>query len=123
MLPVVLDTEKVNVLMEDSKNGNEITIDLPRQKVVRNNREEYSFEVDIIVKNRLLTGLDNIGETLLKEHLIKRFEMMRSAYYPWLDGVTMPFVPVPLVTKSTTCTSQYKGQSSTARYANVNVDW
>lgn len=116
LLPVVLDAKQVNVLIEDSKNGNDITVDLSQLKVVRSNGEEFVFEVDPVVRHRLLNGLDDIGETLLKEELIKKFENLRSSYYPWLDGATTSFVP-------SVSASQLKRFSSDAAGHGVRVNW
>jgi len=90
MLPLTLPREQVVELLKDTATpGTEITIDLPNQKVIRPNGEEYTFEIDAFRKKCLINGLDKIGLTLEKETSISGFEHHRSKYYPWLDGASM----------------------------------
>ena len=90
MLPLVLTREEVEVLLADAADpSNELTVDLPNQKVVRSNGESFSFEIDSFRKMCLLNGLDKIGLTLEKVDDIARFEGERSKKYPWLDGASM----------------------------------
>ena len=100
MLPLTLPREQVALLMEDSVTpGTEITVDLPNQKVIRPNGEEFSFEIDAFKKDCLLNGLDKIGLTLEKTDKIDTFEGTRSSRFPWLDGAafkvpdTVPMYP------------------------------
>ena len=67
ILPIVLKPEEVELLMEDSKNGENarISIDLERQIVQSSEGVEFSFEIDEFKKHCLLNGLDDIGLTCL----------------------------------------------------------
>jgi len=90
MLPLTLTREEVEILLDDASNpDNELTIDLPNQKVIRSNGESFEFEIDAFRKICLLNGLDKIGLTLEKVDKIAAFETMRSEKYPWLDGASM----------------------------------
>ncbi|VEU41852.1 unnamed protein product [Pseudo-nitzschia multistriata] len=90
MLPLVLTRDEVEVLLKDSEDpNNELTVDLPNQKVIRSNGESFDFEIDSFRKMCLLNGLDKIGLTLEKVDQIAEFETKRSASYPWLDGASM----------------------------------
>ena len=90
MLPLTLTREEVEVLLDDSLDANnELTVDLPNQKVIRSNGESFDFVVDPFRKNCLLNGLDNIGLTLEKVEQISAFETERSKAYPWLDGASL----------------------------------
>jgi len=90
MCPVVLKREEVEILLKDAKDpDNELTIDLPNQKVIRMNGEFFEFEMDPFRKMCLENGLDKIGLTLEKEDQIFAFEKVRSERYPWLDGASM----------------------------------
>lgn len=90
MCPITLSREEVEILLEDSADpNNELTVDLPNQKVIRSNGESFSFEMDPFRKNCLLNGLDKIGLTLEKVDKIAEFEAIRSVQYPWLDGASM----------------------------------
>lgn len=90
MLPVTLPRDQVEILLADvSKPGVELTVDLPNQKVIRPNGEEFSFEIDSFKKDCLVNGLDKIGLTLAKSDKIAAFETVRSEKFPWLDGAAM----------------------------------
>ncbi|MBI0535301.1 3-isopropylmalate dehydratase small subunit [Roseomonas sp. KE2513] len=88
VLPIRLPREICDQLMEDARLGANarITIDLPRQVVVRPNGEEIPFEVDALRKHRLLHGLDDIGETMQRAAVIEGFEQKQRAAQPWLYG-------------------------------------
>jgi 3-isopropylmalate dehydratase len=89
MLPLVLKREEVEVLLEEAKNNaNELTVDLPNQKVLLSDGRSFSFDIDPFRKKCLVDGLDKIGLTLAKEKEIDAFERKRSILTPWLDGVT-----------------------------------
>lgn len=84
MLPVTLERKQVEALLEDSTTaGTEITVDLPNQKVIRPNGEEFSFDIDPFRKHCLANGLDKIGLTLEKVDKIAHFEESR---FSWLNG-------------------------------------
>jgi 3-isopropylmalate dehydratase len=90
MLPLVLTREEVEVLLDDASDPeNELTVDLPEQKVFRSNGESFDFDIDQFRKTCLLKGLDKIGLTLEKSEEIAEFEKERSKAYPWLDGASM----------------------------------
>mmetsp|Transcript_4999 Transcript_4999/g.11113 ORF Transcript_4999/g.11113 Transcript_4999/m.11113 type:complete len:790 (-) Transcript_4999:1214-3583(-) len=90
MLPLILTREEVEVLLKDAEDpDNELTVDLPNQKVIRSNGESFEFEIDAFRKTCLLNGLDKIGLTLEKVDKIAEFETQRSKSYPWLDGASM----------------------------------
>lgn len=90
MLPLVLQREEVEVLLKEAEDpNNELTVDLPNQKVIRGNGETYDFDIDPFRKMCLLNGLDKIGLTLEKVDKIAAFEEKRSQMYPWLDGASM----------------------------------
>jgi 3-isopropylmalate dehydratase len=89
MLPVTLSRDQVEVLLKDASTpGTFITVDLPNQKVIRPNGEEFSFDIDPFRKTCLVNGLDKIGLTLAKSDKISDFEARRSIEFPWLDGAS-----------------------------------
>jgi 3-isopropylmalate/(R)-2-methylmalate dehydratase small subunit len=65
--------------------GYELTIDLPRQVVVKPDGTELAFEVQAFRKYCLLNGFDDIGLTLRYADKIKAFEAERLARKPWLN--------------------------------------
>ncbi len=64
--------------------GMQLTIDLPRQVVVRPDGSELHFEVQPFLKHCLVNGLDEIGLTLRHAEAIRSFEAQRLARQPWL---------------------------------------
>lgn len=52
----------------------QFTIDLPNQTVTTADGEEYKFEINSFVKEKIVKGLDNIGYILDKEDMVKEFE-------------------------------------------------
>ncbi len=88
VLPIRLPHDVCEQLMADARMGPNarITVDLPRQVVIRPNGEEIAFEVDPLRKERLLHGLDDIGETLRLAPAIDTYEARLKTERPWLDA-------------------------------------
>ncbi len=86
MLPIVLEAEIVNDIFNkiDSKKGFEVSIDLHSQKLITEEGEEYSFEVDAFRKHCLLNGLDDISLTLQHAEEIGAYEAQCKQTAPWL---------------------------------------
>ena len=86
LLPVVLPAEQVQALMEEAKGGNHlVTVDLEAQTVVSPAGETFHFEIDPVRKEKMLKGLDSIGETLQAAGDIDLYEMKRALDRPWLE--------------------------------------
>ena len=90
ILPIRLPREQCDQLMEDAKMGGNarITIDLPRQVVIRPNGEELPFQVDQFRKHLLVHGLDDIGTTMQRADKIDTFEQQRQQQTPWMPAIT-----------------------------------
>merc|ERR1739848_963061 len=73
MLPIKLPEEDVLALMADAEALLEFEVDLPSQKITRDNGQTISFEMDSFKKNCLINGLDDIGLTMKKLELIEQF--------------------------------------------------
>ena len=86
ILPVTLDKEQVDRLMEHARNGAnaKIVVDLENQQLVAPDGESFRFEIDPFRKKCLLEGLDDIGLTLQKAQRIDEFEARRRLETPWL---------------------------------------
>jgi len=86
MLPIVLPQEQVDVLLADAAGDNSrvLTIDLPNQKVIRANGESFSFEINQTSKTQLVEGLDEIGQTMMRNAEIAGFEQRQHLSQPWL---------------------------------------
>ncbi len=86
LLPIVLPESTVAKLFDEvaAFPGYQLTVDLPRQVIVRPQGEEIPFEVQAFRKYCLLNGFDDIGLTLRQSDKIKAFEAQRLATKPWL---------------------------------------
>ncbi len=86
LLPVVLNADEVQALMEEAKGGNHlVTVDLETQTVVSPSGRTFTFEVDAQRKDKMLRGLDPIGETLIAAPDIDLYEMKQALAKPWLE--------------------------------------
>jgi 3-isopropylmalate dehydratase/3-isopropylmalate/(R)-2-methylmalate dehydratase small subunit len=86
LLPVVLSAEEVQALMEEAKGGNHVaSIDLEAQTVVTPSGRTFSFQIDPQRKDKMLKGLDAIGETLRAAPDIDIYEMRQALAQPWLE--------------------------------------
>ena len=86
LLPVVLPAEQVQALMDEAKGGNHlVTVDLEAQTVVSPSGQTFRFEIDPVRKEKMLKGLDSIGETLQAAAAIDTYEMKRAIAQPWLE--------------------------------------
>jgi 3-isopropylmalate dehydratase/3-isopropylmalate/(R)-2-methylmalate dehydratase small subunit len=86
LLPVVLPADEVQALMEEAKGGNHlVTVDLEAQTVVSPSGRTFSFDIDPQRKDKMLKGLDAIGETLMSAAAIDVYEMRQALAKPWLE--------------------------------------
>ncbi|OFW87139.1 MAG: 3-isopropylmalate dehydratase small subunit [Alphaproteobacteria bacterium RIFCSPHIGHO2_12_FULL_45_9] len=83
ILPIVLPQAQVEELMNRADDKQDITINLPDQKIVAGNTV-YDFDIDAFRKHCLINGLDDIGLTLEKETFISTYEENRSKERPWV---------------------------------------
>ncbi len=87
LLPVVLKAEQVQQLMDEARGGNHVvSIDLETQTVTSPSGAVFTFEIDPNRKQKMLKGLDAIGETLEVAPAIDTYEMRRALSQPWLEG-------------------------------------
>lgn len=91
LLPLVLPESQVTRLFDEvhAFPGYRLTVDLPRQVVVKPDGEELPFEVEGFRKHCLVNGLDDIGLTLRHAPLIQSYEAERLARMPWLANRTL----------------------------------
>lgn len=85
-LPVILKPEEVEQLFQavTANAACALTIDLSEQQLRVEGGETFHFEVDALRKNKLLQGLDEIGETLQHADVIRAYEQRRRAEAPWM---------------------------------------
>ena len=86
LLPIVLPEEQIARLFDEVKGfvGYSLTIDLPRQVVIKPDGSELAFDVQPFRKYCLVNGFDDIGLTLRHADKIKAFEAERLTRMPWL---------------------------------------
>jgi 3-isopropylmalate dehydratase small subunit len=85
LLPIALPKDQVRALMGEARGGNHVfSIDLESQTVTSPSGQVFAFEIDPGRKEKLLKGLDAIGETLAVEGDIAGFESRRALDQPWL---------------------------------------
>ena len=86
LLPIRLPAEEVHALMEEARGGNHMfAVDLEAQTVTSPSGRVIHFDIHPGRKEKLLKGLDSIGETLQHVSDIDRFEAQRSHSAPWLE--------------------------------------
>ncbi len=86
LLPIVLPERQVAQLFDEVHGfvGYRLSIDLPRQVVIKADGSEWPFEVQGFRKYCLVNGFDDIGLTLRHADKIRSFEALRLARMPWL---------------------------------------
>ena len=86
LLPVVLKPDEVHALMAEAKGGNHVfSVDLAAQEVTAPSGHKFRFEIDPARKEKLLGGLDSIGETLRHKGDIDDYEARHAMTEPWLE--------------------------------------
>ncbi|MGM9491506.1 3-isopropylmalate dehydratase small subunit [Ideonella sp. YS5] len=87
VLPIVLPESQVSKLFDEvaAFPGYRLTVDLPRQVVVKPDGSELAFDVQPFRKYCLVNGFDDIGLTLRHADKIRAFEAERLARMPWLN--------------------------------------
>ena len=76
----------MRALMDEAKGGNHVfSVDLAAQTVTAPSGQVFHFEIDPGRKEKLLEGLDAIGETLQHAPAIDVYEMRQALAQPWLE--------------------------------------
>ena len=86
ILPIMLPDEVVEQLFNEveANEGYQLTVDLEREVVVKQDGTELPFSIDAFRRHCLLNGLDDIGLTLQDADQIRGFEQRYKADNPWL---------------------------------------
>jgi|WetSurMetagenome_2_1015567.scaffolds.fasta_scaffold464267_1 3-isopropylmalate/(R)-2-methylmalate dehydratase small subunit len=86
LLPIRLPTDQVHALMDEARGGNHLfAVDLEAQTVTAPSGKVYRFDIHPGRKEKLLGGLDSIGETLQHVGEIDSFEVRLAHDAPWLE--------------------------------------
>ena len=88
ILPIKVTADQLAALMADARDTEnpELTIDLEAQEIRRPNGPVVPFDILPFLKECLLQGLDDIGQTLEHDADIAAYEKRRAAATPWLGG-------------------------------------
>ena len=86
LLPIVLPESQVAALFDAvaAFPGYTLTVDLPRQLIVKPDGESLPFAVQPFRKYCLVNGFDDIGLTMRHADKIRVFEAERLSRMPWL---------------------------------------
>ena len=85
VLPIALGAEVVEELFAQVAAGLQLRIDLAEQTVtVTHTDRVFTFAVDSALKQKMLSGMDDIDMTLAERGLIEAFEEQHKARQPWL---------------------------------------
>ena len=84
ILPIRLHQAKVNILMTEAKNKNQLTINLDEQIIILADENIIEFDIDPFRKKCLIEGLDDIGLTLQKKDKISKYEESIKLSHPWI---------------------------------------
>ena len=86
LLPIQLPEAAIARLFDEvyAFPGYQLTVDLPRQVVVKPDGSELPFDIEPFRKECLIGGLDEIGLTLQHADKIRAYEAQRIAAKPWL---------------------------------------
>ncbi len=85
LLPIVLEEKIIDELFAYCADGAEITVDLEKNQI-QAGEQIIPFSVDSSRRERLLAGLDDIGQTLQFRTDIENYESQRRQNRPWLFG-------------------------------------
>ena len=83
ILPITIKEEEIKEISEYSKREEEISVNLPNQKITFGNKE-INFEIDEFKKKCLLEGLDDIALSLEKSSQIADYENKIKITKPWI---------------------------------------
>ena len=83
ILPITITEEEIKEISDYSKRKEEISINLPDQKIVFGNKD-IKFEIDEFKKKCLIEGLDDIALSLEKLVKITDYENKLKLNKPWI---------------------------------------
>ena len=82
VLPIKLPKDQIDVMF--SNKISDISVSLDSKKIEFNNSQEYSFDVEDNLLERIVLGLDDVDMTLKYSDDIKLFEKIRRNNKPWI---------------------------------------
>ena len=82
VLPIKLPKDQIDAMF--SNKISDISVSLDSKKIEFNNSQEYSFDVEDNLLERIVLGLDDVDITLKYSDDIKLFEKIRRDNKPWI---------------------------------------
>ena len=82
LLPIILKKDDINVLTDLALKKEIFTINL-KEELILVRDININFNIDKIVKNRLINGYDDIELTLKNQNLIKQYERNKNKFFDW----------------------------------------
>ena len=82
VLPIKLSKDQIDAMF--SSKISDISVSLDSKKIEFNNSQEYSFDVEDNLLERIVLGLDDVDMTLKYSDDIKLFEKIRRDNKPWI---------------------------------------
>ena len=83
ILPIKISEDEIKEISEYSNRKEEISINLPEQKIIFGNKE-INFDIDQFKKKCLMEGLDDIALSLEKLDKIISYEEKLKSTKPWI---------------------------------------
>ena len=84
MLPIILDKNKIEEIIQYSERKENIEVNLAEQEIIFGNKK-VKFEIDSFKKKCLLNGLDDIALSLEKSEKISSYENKMKKNRPWVN--------------------------------------
>ena len=84
MLPIILDKNKIEEIIQYSERKENIEVNLAEQEIIFGNKK-VKFEIDSFKKKCLLNGLDDIALSLEKSEKISSYENKMKKNRPWIN--------------------------------------
>ncbi len=83
ILPIIISEDEIKEISDYSNRKEEISINLPDQKISFGNKE-INFKIDPFKKKCLIEGLDDIALSLEKSDKISAYEKQLKVNKPWI---------------------------------------
>ena len=82
LLPIILKKANIDILKDLALKKEIFKINL-KEELISSRDINISFNINNIVKNRLINGYDDIELTLKREKLIKEYESNKNKFFDW----------------------------------------
>ncbi len=84
LLPIVLKEDLIDRLFASAGPNVNLSIDLAAQSVTTQQGEVHNFDIAPGLKEKMLSGMDDIAMTLAERGMIETYESRHRAAHPWL---------------------------------------